>query len=50
MRIIVLTDYPSREPNESRIDTKVDMLDNFIRAHYTLERRYGSYEAWIKKG
>ncbi|MBI4698274.1 MAG: hypothetical protein HY758_05035 [Nitrospirae bacterium] len=37
------------EPNASRIDTKADILDNYISSNYELRETYGIYEIWMKR-
>jgi len=48
-RLVVLAVRDRREPNLSNIDTKVNLLDNYIENNYELRKTYGIYEIWIKK-
>jgi hypothetical protein len=48
-QLIVLSTRVRYEPNLSSIDTKVDLLDNYISSHYELKETYGLFEIWMKK-
>jgi hypothetical protein len=50
VRVIVLTPGWRFEPNLSSIDTKIDLLDDYILNNYELIKTYGIYEIWMKKG
>ncbi len=45
---LLLTRFQS-EANLSSIDTKIDILDNYISSNYELKGTYGFYEIWMKK-
>jgi len=45
---LLLTRFRS-EANLSSIDTKVDILDNYISSNYELKETYGLYEIWMIK-
>ena len=46
--VLLLTRFRN-EPNLSSIDTKVDILDNYISSNYELKETYGFYEIWMIK-
>jgi hypothetical protein len=48
-KIIVLVSRPSDEPNESKIDTGTDLLDNYIVTNYEMVEAFGKYEVWLEK-
>jgi hypothetical protein len=48
MLALLLTRFRN-EPNSSSIDTKVDILDNYISSHYELKETFGFYEIWMLK-
>lgn len=48
-RIIVLGYRTWNEPNLSAIDTKVDLLDNYIATNFEFKKAYGPYEIWMSK-
>lgn len=48
-RIIVLGTRTWNEPNPSSIDTRVDLLDNYISTNFELKKTFGVYEIWVKK-
>jgi hypothetical protein len=43
VRIIVLLDKVSDEPNRSAVSNGITLLDDYIRDHYRLVRTFGSY-------
>lgn len=45
-RKLVLTNGYWFEPNGTRVDLKIDIIDGYIRKFYTLETRYGGFEIW----
>lgn len=47
-RLVVLAARLRHEPNLSSIDTKIDLLDNYISTNYALERTFGIYEILIQ--
>jgi hypothetical protein len=46
-RLIVLGSRTWNELNLSGVDTKVDLLDNYISANFELKKTYGPYEIWM---
>ena len=48
-RLVLLLTRFRKEPNSSRIDTKLDILDNYISSNYEYKETYGLYEIWMKK-
>lgn len=48
-RLVVLGSRTWNEPNLSSIDTKVDVLDNYISSNFELKKTYGPYEIWMDK-
>lgn len=48
-RKLILTKSYWFEPNDTRIDSKIDMLDVHIKRIYELEAEFGRYEVWSKK-
>jgi hypothetical protein len=49
VRMIVLAPRYWYEPNYTKIDSKIDLLDNYISANYEIIKRYGAYEVWVRK-
>ena len=49
VRVIVLTSRPSFEDNDSKIDSGVDLLDNYIAINFELTEQIGEYEVWIRR-
>lgn len=49
-RLIVLSTLVRIEANPSGIDTKVDLLDNFIADNFELKETYGIFEVWMQPG
>jgi hypothetical protein len=47
--LIVLTPGWRYEPNMSSVDSKIDLLDNYISANYELHKVFGGYEIWMKR-
>lgn len=48
-RLIILSTRIRIEPNLSGIDTKVDVLDNYIAKNFELKESYGLFEIWMNK-
>ena len=48
-RLIVLAERYRKEANPSGIDTKIDLLDNYIFNNYEFKEKYGLFEIWMKK-
>ncbi|HHE39878.1 MAG TPA: hypothetical protein ENL10_00055 [Candidatus Cloacimonetes bacterium] len=48
-RVIVLAPRYWYEPNETKVDSKTDCLDNYIREKYEFTQRFGVYEVWTRK-
>ena len=48
-RLALLLTRFRTEPNLSSIDTKTDILDNYIASNFELKETYGFYEIWMKK-
>jgi len=48
-RLVVLATRVRLEPNPSSIDTKVDVLDNYIATNFELKEAYGLLEIWMRK-
>jgi len=48
-RLVVLATRRRFEPNPSSIDSKIDLLDNYISEHYEHKETYGLYEIWMRK-
>lgn len=48
-RLVVLTPGWRYEPNLSSIDSKINLLDNYISSNFELKKVYGIYEIMIKK-
>ncbi len=48
-RLVLLLTRFRNEPNLSRIDSKVEILDNYISSNYEYKKTYGFYEIWMKK-
>jgi hypothetical protein len=46
-KLIVLAPRSRYEPNLSSVDSKVDILDNYISMHFTLKKIFGMYEIWM---
>jgi len=46
VRLIVLSSGYWPEPNQTRIDGNVDLLDRYIAEHYALVDKFGAYELW----
>ena len=46
VKLIVLSPRYWYEPNDTRIDSKVDYLDNYIRKYYKITANFGDYEVW----
>jgi hypothetical protein len=44
--LIVLREDYWPEPNETRVDGHVDLLDRYIAAHYALVEKFGAYELY----
>jgi hypothetical protein len=49
-RLVVLAVRNRSEDNLSGIDTKINVLDNYIAANYELKEQLGLFEVWMKKG
>lgn len=49
VRVLVLLDLESREPNQSSVSSGVTLLDEYIRNHFTRIGRYGPYELWRRR-
>jgi hypothetical protein len=49
VRIIILAQRYWYEPNNSRIDSKIDVIDDYIFSNYELKETYGVYEVWMRK-
>lgn len=47
-KIAVLTPSASHEPNQSRFDTNVNVLDKYIQTKYRFDKNYGLYSIWIR--
>lgn len=47
--MLILTNSYWYEPNESRFDLGIDIVDNYIREFYKLEAKFGIYEIWTQK-
>jgi hypothetical protein len=48
-RLVALLTRFRQEPNQSIIDSKVNILDNYISSNYELKDTYGYYEIWMEK-
>lgn len=48
-KLVVLAERFRIEPNASGIDTKIDLLDNYIFTNYEFKEKYGLFEIWMKK-
>lgn len=48
-KLIVLTLRSRYEPNLGGIDTKTDLLDNYIATNYEFKEKYGLFEIWMQK-
>jgi len=46
--LVVLAVRDRYEPNLSKIDSNVNLLDNYIGSNYELKKTYGIYEIWMK--
>lgn len=49
VRLLVLTPSGSSEPNQSSVDSKVDLLDAYRARHYHRTQRFGPYEIWLRQ-
>lgn len=48
-KLIILAPRYWKEPNETRIDSKIDCLDNYIREKYEFKKAFGIYKVWSQK-
>jgi hypothetical protein len=48
-RMIILGGWYCDEPNLSSVDSKVDLLDDYILENYTSHKNFGRYEVWIRE-
>ena len=48
-RLIVLAPRAPFEPNLSSVDSRIDLLDNYISTNFILIKTFGIYEIWMKK-
>lgn len=48
-RKLILTQSYWYEPNDTRIDMKIDILDGYIKKYYEFEAEFGIFEVWNKK-
>jgi hypothetical protein len=49
VRAIVLAPDYWPEPNQTMIDSKTNLLDDYISVNYEMIKTYGSYEVWLRK-
>ncbi|MBN1580827.1 MAG: glycosyltransferase family 39 protein [Anaerolineae bacterium] len=49
VRWIVLRDGYWYEPNETKVDAKIELLDRYILTNYQMVKRFGGYEIWFRK-
>ena len=48
VKVVVLAPRFWEEPNESRFDTRTEVLDHYIRTYYEADSTIGIYEVWVK--
>ncbi|MBI4707811.1 MAG: hypothetical protein HY761_07810 [Candidatus Omnitrophica bacterium] len=48
-RLVVLAPRNWNEPNPSSIDSRIELLDNYIAANFEFIKAFGLYEIWMKK-
>jgi hypothetical protein len=49
VRLLVLLDWDSTEPNLSAISSGVDLLDAYIRAHFEQHVVFGRHQIWLRR-
>jgi len=49
VKLVILRLGFQEEQNDSRIDSKVDLLDSYILTNFEMIRTFGSYEVWSRK-
>lgn len=49
VRMVILGPDYWDEPNKTRVDLKLDILDNYIATNYYQDKRFGEYEIWVRK-
>jgi hypothetical protein len=49
VRLAVLTPGWHEEPNLSKVDTKIDLLDNYILDNFELKESFGKFEIWTRR-
>ena len=47
--IVVLTSGYWFEPNDTKFDMKIDIIDTYIKKNYKLHKIFGCYEVWNKR-
>ena len=47
-RVALLATHNWTEPNESSVDTGVDLLDRYIRSNYRYSETFGLFELWVR--
>lgn len=48
-RMIILGGWYWYEPNLSSVDSKVELLDDYLLENYTFHKKFGVYEVWIRQ-
>ncbi len=46
-KLIVLAPRSWNEPNPSSVDSRIDLLDNYISTNFALRKTFGIYEIWM---
>jgi len=49
VRVLVLADITSSEPNATARSNGVTVLDDYIRARYTPSKQFGNYRVWMRR-
>lgn len=50
VRMIILSPRYWYEPNDTMIDSKINLLDDYISTNYEIIKKYGIYEVWRIRG
>lgn len=49
VRMVILALRYFYEPNQTKIDSNIDLLDDYISTNYEIIKRFGKYEVWVRR-